>query len=213
MKFLLFIILFSIIYPITAQESLYKKFKALSRPEKCWVVWHPFIAKKTNQISLEARKLANEELKDSLLDGDGNGGQVDAFRHSLWMAMLVREIRIKAAKKLGNAHEKGNYLDYKKHRTEDGTLPDAQSCQMDFLNNDAGIQIGISLKNETLDSLKTYIKNEIITGKLWIIKKDKNGNFINCTGSILKSEDYLGKWENEKCIVSSDFRKKTINNQ
>lgn len=207
MKLIILIILVPVTFQISAQENLFKKFKTLSRPEKCWVIWHPFIAKKTNSISLEARKFANEALKDTLLDSDGNGGQVDAFRHTLWMAMLVREIRIRAAKKLGNAHEKGNYLDYKKHRTEEGTLPDAQSCQMDFLNNDAGIQIGISLKNETIDSLKTYIKNEIINGKLWIIKKDKNGNFLNCNGDLLKTEDYMGKWENDKCIVASDFRK------
>lgn len=207
MKLFILVILIPITFQISAQESLCRKFKALSRPEKCWVIWHPFIAKKANSISSEARKFSNEALNDTLLDGDGNGGQVDAFRHSLWMAMLSREIRIKAAKKLGNAHERGNYLDYKKHRTEEGTLPDAQSCQMDFLNNDAGLQIGISHKNETLDSLNTYIKNEIITGKLWIIKKDKNGNFVNCEGNILKPEDYIGKWENEKCIVASDFRK------
>ena len=84
-------------------------FSKLSRPEKCWVVFHPFIAKKAYIISLEARNISRTLEKDSTLDHDADGGRVDAFRHAYWMARLAQEIGWRKARKLGNAHERGNY--------------------------------------------------------------------------------------------------------
>ena len=46
------------------------------------------------------------------------------------------------AYRLGKAHEKGNYLDYKKHRLEEGSIPDKISSDMDLCNNLKGIEIG-----------------------------------------------------------------------
>ena len=185
----------------SSQESNIKKFRQLSCPEKWWVVWHPFVAKKTLKITQEARKETEIVMHQKLLRGTGNAEQVDAFRHTFWMASLTQEIGRRRAKKLGKAHEKGNYRDYKKQKLEDGVVSDKISSDMDLYNNNIGIEIG---KKTTKLALKKIVIETILQGKCKIIKKDAAGNFLDCEGNILSNEQLKGKWENEKCLVRSD---------
>ncbi|MBI5539116.1 MAG: hypothetical protein HY951_03600 [Bacteroidia bacterium] len=171
------------------------------------MIFHPFIAKDTYNISLEAIRQAVQLINDTTLDGDLNGGQLDAFRHAYWMARITQEYGWRKAQSLGKSHEKGNYKDFKKRRLEDGDLPDKQSCDMDFLNNDVGIQIGkdnLTLKQEELTHI---IIDQIISGKLFIIKKNKLSKFLKCNNEVISDEDIVGKWDTPKCIVSSNFKK------
>jgi hypothetical protein len=207
MKNILIFTFVIISFTVFSQESAFQKFKNISCAEKRWVLFHPFIAKKVMIISDKARKISSEMLSDKDLDGDGNGGQVDAFRHSFWMASLSKEVRWRAVLKLGKAHEKGNKKYFKKHKLEDGTIPDFISCEMDYLNNDIGIAIGN--EQDTLNQIQLidFIKQEILNGKLYVIKKDCSGNFLNCEGNIIKKENFQGKWFNDKCIVKSNYLK------
>ncbi len=184
-----------------AQKSKFQKFKQLSCPEKWWVVGHPFVAKKALKISENTRKITSEVKKNNLLKGEGNGGQVDAFRHTFWMANLTQEIGWRRAKKLGKAHEKGNYRDFKKHQQEDGALPDKASSEMDLFNNNVGIELG---KRSTNFELKKMVIEMVSQGNCKIIKKDKTGNYLDCEGNIIPKEELIGKWENIKCLVWSD---------
>ena len=96
---------------LSAQNNnLFKKFCGLSRPEKCWVIAHPFIAKKIWKITQKVLEITDSISKISTLDGDKNGGQVDAFRHAYWMASLTKYMRGGKALRLCKAHERGNYL-------------------------------------------------------------------------------------------------------
>ena len=97
-------------------QSNWQAFKKLSCAEKTWVVFHVFKAKKAFEVSKEAQRVADSVAKTPLLDGDKNGGQVDAFRHAYWMARLHQEIGKNAALKLSKAHEKSNYQQYKKQQ-------------------------------------------------------------------------------------------------
>lgn len=187
-------------------QSNFKQFIKLSCPEKKWVIFHPFIAKETFNISIEAAKKAVQLKNDTTLDGDLNGGQLDAFRHAFWMARITQEYGWRKAHSLGKSHEKGNYKDFKKHRLEDGVLPDKQSCEMDFLNNDVGIQIGKDNLNAKQEDLAHIIINHILTGKLFIIKKNRTGKFLKCNNDIITDEEIFGKWDNPKCIVSSSYK-------
>ena len=191
--------------PGFSQESRFKSFKSLSRPEKIWVIFHPFISKKAYHISKEATKMADNLANDRQLDGDKNGGQIDAFRHAFWMASLTQEICWRKARSLGNAHEKGNEIFFKRNKAEDGTIPDKVSCEMDLLNNDIGIKIGREKYDFETEQLVFFIKSEILNGNLWIIKKDRNGNFLNKDGEIIEIDKLKGKWENDKCLVRSDY--------
>src|SRR4051812_15529731 len=64
----------------------------LSCPEKWWAFTHPFVLHKVYTMTIEARHASKEMMKDSTLDHDANGGQVDAFRHAYWMALLSQHI-------------------------------------------------------------------------------------------------------------------------
>ena len=150
---------------------------------------------------METKKIVNQLKKDTILKGNGNGGQIDAFRHAYWMARLTQEIGHRRAKRLGNAHEKGNYKAFKKGKEEDGAVPDKISSDMDFFNNEVGIKIG---KNISVEATKEAVINAVLNGECKILKMNKQGDFLTCEGKIIPKETLIGKWENNKCLVSSD---------
>ena len=191
------------------KASAFKQFWNVSRYEKCWALKHIFVAGKAWKITKYVRQVSDSLAKSNILDGDADGGQVDAFRHAFWMALLSQNMSSKKALQLGIAHEKGNYLDYKKHRKEEGSLPDKISSDMDLYNNNIGIDIGIVIKNNTNtikpDSLKQIIINNILNGKMMVIKKNKKGEFLDVDNNVIKTEFLVGKWKNNKVLVPSNY--------
>lgn len=198
---LLFLMLVFGVNSFVYSQSKFKSFKKLSCPEKWWVVWHPFVAKKAFAVSQLARQKTDSIKQNNILKGKGNGDQVDAFRHTFWMAKLTNEIGWRRAKRLGKAHEKGNYKTYKKRRLEDGAVPDKISSEMDFFNNKVGIELGKNTDENLVEKVVDLVK----TGKCKMIKTDATGNYLDCNGNILLKEDLKGKWENDKCLVWSDL--------
>jgi hypothetical protein len=189
-----------------ANADGFSSFFRLSRYEKWWVISHPFVAHRAFKITNEARLETEIVLNDSLLDHDPFGGQVDAFRHSYWMARLAQEMRWKKALRLGKAHEKGNYLDFKKkRRDEEGLLPDSVSGAMDLFNNQVGVSIGCNLKAATKAELITEIKSAIRSGKMKVIRKNSAGKSMKCNGEIINDAEFVNIWNIPKCLVSSDF--------
>ncbi len=209
----LFIVLFLFIsIQLSAQRvKVCKEFRKLSRPEKCWVIKHPFIAKKAFLLTQSVRKATDSLKNTTILDGDANGGQVDAFRHSYWMALLSHKFNWRKAYHLGKAHEKGNYIDYKKQKYEEGSIPDKISSDMDICNNLTGIEISFKFKGynlkfkEVKDSLQKVILKSILDGKMTIIKKDSKGRFLDEKGNIIDNDSIKHKWINNKCLVPSNF--------
>lgn len=165
---------------------------------------HPFKATKALKISEEANKVSDSIKNTNLLDGDGFGGQVDAFRHAYWMARLHQEIGKSAARSLGKSHEKENYLTFKKLKLEDGFVPDEISSKMDLYNNEQGLKL-ISRESEVSRKALIYIIiNAIKEGKMKIIKKDIKGDFLTCEGFLISKESLKGKWKNNKCLITSE---------
>lgn len=183
-------------------------FFKLGFPEKMWVITHPFIAKKSLKISIESRKIADKMVQDTSLDGDANGGQVDAFRHVFWMASLARQINDKKAQKLGIAHEKTNFREFKKNRNQGVFTHDAVSCEMDLKNNDIGIYLGTSNRNISADSLVKLTRNLVKSGKAWVISKNNKGESLDAAGHLVPEEKYTGLWENARCLVKSDIKRR-----
>lgn len=188
--------------PLQSQNRK-KAFCQLSGPEKCWVIFHPFKAKRAYKISLEAVRIADSIQQTTLLDGDANGGQVDAFRHAFWMATLAQEIGRRSAKSLGKAHEKGNYKQFKKGKLEDGTLPDSQASAMDVYNNAVGIELYKAHKKATSKEYIELLVTKIKNGDLKILKKDPKGSYLDCNGQAISPNDYKGIWESPKCLIPS----------
>ena len=180
-------------------------FFRLSGPEKSWVLQHPFAAIPAHSITLEARNKSKEMEHDPRLDKDPDGGQVDAFRHSYWMARLTQRLNAKKAFSLGVAHEKGNkkYFD-KKIKREEASLEDSISSAMDAYNNLKGIDTGNKFPKISPDSLSNILIEMIGTGKMKVILKSATGSILDCTGHPLDTANYLHHWNNPKCLVNSD---------
>ncbi|MCB0402180.1 MAG: hypothetical protein KDD41_08855 [Flavobacteriales bacterium] len=200
-KPLFLILIFTFSLSASGQDEKSISYKKLSCPEKWWVFWHPFVAKKAQRISQEARIRTDSIKKNHVLKGSGNGDQVDAFRHAYWMAALSQEIGWNKAKSLGRAHEKGNYRDYKKRWNEEGALPDKIGSTMDLFNNIMGLAIGMT--NEKAE-LEQAVIDAVQRGNCKVIKTDAQGNFLDAEGNIIPEEAWKGKWENSKVLVWSN---------
>ena len=185
-------------------QSNWQQFKKLSCPEKKWTIFHIFKAKKAYLVAKEAQRVADSVAKTPLLDGDTSGGQVDAFRHAYWMARLRQEIGKRAALKLGKAHEKTNYQQYKNSLLEDGEAPDQISSEMDLFNNTVGITYTEKGTPYPKNGLIYRIVNGILAGDYRIIKKDQKKNYLTCNNAIISKESLKGKWINNKCLIKSN---------
>jgi hypothetical protein len=207
LKFVFFLLLIAPSNVFSQNEGLVRSFIRLGFPEKVWVITHPFIAKKTWKITKEALRISDEIKRDSLLDGDPDGGQVDAFRHTYWMASLTQKISCKKARRLGKAHEKVNYRNFKKGRKEENNLPDEASSDMDLRNNELGIALGIVNKNLSQNELVTLVRNAILEGKAWKIYKNKKGESLDCNGNIILAEKRMALWKTLRCLVESSKKR------
>ena len=205
MKLLIAILLIIFSFQEIEAQSAVKQYYNLPRPERFWVLTHIFKAKRALNISKEARVKADSIANTTTLDGDKNGGQVDAFRHSYWQARLTQGIGKRASYKLGKAHEKGSYIYYKRHKLEDGTIPDKISSDMDLYNNKVGASIVFRREELTKKEIEAEVIKLIKNGIMKIIAKDKKGNFLDCDGNIIEKETLKGKWENNKCLVNSNY--------
>lgn len=203
-----FLFLFFLLALETKAQSPTKSFRSLSSPEKWWVIQHPFIAKKAFHCTQRARFVTDSLEKAGVLK-DGNGGQLDAFRHAYWMALLVQKISPKKANQLGKKHEDGNKIDFVKGKMEDSLRADSMMCVMDLKNDSAGIEIGKKFKSDTSSakiSLEQTVIKAVKDGKLVIIKKDAMGNWQDASGRLIRLELYEKKWFIPKVLVRSDYK-------
>lgn len=176
-------------------------YRRLSKAERHWVIGHCFVAKRAYRISLEARDKAAKVEADSRLDHDKDGGEVDAFRHAYWMARLTQAIGKKKALKLGDAHERGNYLDYLEGRTEEIHLPDSMSSVMDRWNNCLGATIGEGCRSFTQEQLQERIIDEIMHGRARKLRKNTSGELLDCAGNRLDRAQRI--WRKETCLIAT----------
>ena len=201
------VILLLACFSVYSQEkSRLDHFRDLSRPEKWWVLTHPFSASRALEISLHARKVSEKLSQNPFLDADGRGGQIDAFRHAYWMALLTQELNARRAWRLGYDHEKGNKLDHLNNKgTTSRWLPTEKDCTMDMFNNDAGIAIGLKYPDATREEMKNIIISKLLKGHFIILKKDDHGYLLDCAGNKINRDHYFHSWENPVCLVPSDY--------
>lgn len=205
-QFVLLVLLMLFAVPQAHACPKEKPFKRLSRPEKVWTVFHPFKAKEVYECAKRSRAVTDSLEKAGALT-DNNGGQLDAFRHAYWMALLVNNgMKEKTVRKVGERHEKGNYLDFRKGKLEDGTRADSMMCVMDLRNNASGIAIAKKYRDgDKKISLIETILNEIWNGNLAIMRKNESGGYLDANGKLIDLTLYGGKWYIPKVIVKSDM--------
>jgi len=203
-SFLYIFYILIVVFVSSCSPTLRKSFSKVSSPEKTWTFFHPFKAKRAFFISLEAEKVKDSIKKDKIIGTDNNGGKLDAFKHSYWMARLTQGIGRRASCSLGKAHEKGNYKSFIKRKLEDGYLPDKPSSDMDLFNNQVGISVGNNSKTTPQKLLIEMLLDSIKQGRMRILLKDKKGNFLDCQQKIIPLDSLKYKWNTKKCLVTSD---------
>ena len=175
-----------------------------SRYEKKWALSHPFAALKVKKIYKKCFPYYNEIKKLGVLDTCENGGKLDAFRHTFFMPAFAQKIKARKIRKLGIAHEKGNYIQFLNRINEPGELPDSLSSVMDLYNNELGLKIGSQNKKTDLKDLKDLVIVEIKKGNSVYFKRNSKGQYLNCDGGIIVLDDYKTKWFVPKCLIPSN---------
>ena len=165
--------------------------------EVIWGITHPFIALKVKRLTKEALSTTDSLQKYNVLF-DKSGGQLDAFKHSYWMALLSQEIKIKKARRIGIIHEKVNYKSFKRNHS----VQDSAASEMDLLNNEVGIALGSNNKSLSKKELTSLTINYIKLGKMYIIKKDDKGNCLDKDNKIIDLS-VEKEWDKRKCIIGS----------
>jgi hypothetical protein len=180
------------------------QFFSLSAAEKKWALFHPFAAMKVKKIQDECLKNYDQHELRQLLDSFPAGGKLDAFRHVYSMAAFSQKIKTKKIRKLGEAHEKGNYRQFKKHQLEEGEKPDSLSSVMDLKNNELGISIGCNNRSLDLRALGQKVISSINDGKALVFKRNSRGEYLDCENKPVDLKKYTASWAVPKCLVPSD---------
>ena len=147
----------------------------------------------------------NEVKNQNTLDKFENGGKLDAFRHVFAMAYFSKFVSVKKLRKLGMAHEKGNYRQFlKQQNDEGGELPDSLSSVMDLKNNELGFSLATEVKEMSSEKIKQKVLEEINLGKAFIIKRDPGGSYLSCDDRMITREEMNKRWNIPKCLIASN---------
>jgi len=179
---------------------------AQSRAEISWALKHPVAALRVKKITRQCDVIYAEYKERGQPDQLENGGRLDAFRHTFYMAAYAQKINKRKLVQLGLAHEAGNYSDFLNAKLENGEIPDFFSCEMDLYNNELGIKTGSENQELTLDSLAGLVVQTISEGRAVIMKRNKNAMYLKCSGEVLQLELYSKEWRVPKCLVNSDYQ-------
>jgi hypothetical protein len=180
-----------------------QSFSSLSKYEKRWAFFHPFASLKIKKHKTEMTSVYNEVKIQNVLDQYENGGKLDAFRHVFAMAYFSKYVCVRKLRKLGKAHEKGNYLQYLNNENENGELPDSLSSVMDLKNNELGFSLAKEIKKLSAVEIKQKVIEQIKTGNAFIIKRNADGLYIDCSGNIISHTKLYKRWDVPKCLVAS----------
>jgi len=195
--FLHILLLVAFSFPLAGQHAIGKR-------EYRWALGHPFAALKIRKKLPVATAIYKAVQKEGVLDRYESGGKADAFRHAFTMAYLAQTIGTKKLRKLGQAHEKTNYRDYRRQKLEDGERADSLASEMDLRNNELGFAIGKANPTLGTDSLKNLVIAAILRGEAWYLKRNAAGNYTNCEGQELRIGDYAGQWFVPKCLIKTN---------
>ncbi|RLD42978.1 MAG: hypothetical protein DRI86_10770 [Bacteroidetes bacterium] len=171
--------------------------------EVIWGITHPFIVLKVKRLTKRSMIVTDSLGKDKILF-DKSGGNLDAFKHSYWMASLSQNIKEKKARKIGIIHEKVNYRQYKRALRKGKCVQDSTASLMDLKNNDVGILIGLENKKIQESELIKLVIFAVESGKLFIVSKDEKGNYLDCNGEIIINTEC--RWNKGRCLMKSGGR-------
>ena len=206
MKHFLLIVFLLTMSILSSAQNAFQSYKNLSKPERKWVRQNPIAALRTYKLSQMADAEAQKYVNDPEFDGDGSGGMVDAFRHTLWMALTTQKIGKRKALALGRAHEEKSKIYFESCDPSEPNLPDSIDSEMDFINNQKGADIGIKYPKATYEELVQIVRNTVVSGQCYKIKKNSKGEYLDYEGNVIPQEAIQGKWITPKILVKSNWR-------
>ena len=99
------------------------------------------------------------------------GNQGNAYRHTLWQAILTNKFCPEVAKNIGNIHE--DFLPNDMSVNEFSNMRVADTM-VDLLNNEIGRKIGINYKGLSNKQYAKLVLDEYKINGLWQVKKENN---------------------------------------
>lgn len=175
-----------------------------SREVYAWAVLHPIVALKVNKTKHAIDTVYDRYVKLAIPDSFDRGGKLDAFRHVFYMSVFTQKSRVKAVRKLGEAHERANLRYFKKNKEELGDLADEIFSEMDLINNEVGFLIGPANKKATIDTIIELVLEAIADGKAKIVLRNCQGTYVGCEQLSPISSGVRIAPSNKKCIVPSN---------
>ncbi len=135
----------------------------------------------TNISTNSVRFAAGLELGEPE-ENQKEGTQVNAFRHTLWQAIITNKYNLEIAIEIGNAHEENPYSveviseKYGINYVQFETLSLADEAA-DLLNNIVGRSLGSSIKNYTMKEMAQIVLDYYYSIGLWTAVKMENGYY------------------------------------
>ena len=176
-----------------------------SKYEFLWAIRHPVAAfkiKKQLPLIFHHYDLVK---RSKALDTLESGGKMYAFRHVYAMAYLMGYVNENKLRKLGIAHEKGNYHQFTKHQLEFSERPDSLACIMDLRNNELGIELNSAALRYNPDSLEKVVVTQIQLGKAWYFKRNDQKSYVSCENKPVVLSNYANNWFIPKCLIPTNL--------
>ena len=104
----------------------------------------------------------------------GEGGVGNAFRHTLWQAIITNRLGENTATQVGNSHETGFKIDFSKR--ENISLNKADEM-IDQLNNQIGREIAIKNPNSDNKKLAINVLNYYLKEGLYQAEKNNSNSY------------------------------------
>lgn len=179
--------------------------KRISKYEVLWAFKYPISACKIKKQWPMVMRHYELVKQSKVLDTLENGGKMDAFRHVYVMAYLINYVKEEKLRKLGIAHEKGNYHQFIKHQLEFSERPDSLACIMDLRNNEVGFDLKKALTCFKPDSLANIVIKQIHLGKAWYLKRNEQKNYVSCENETINLSLYTNNWFIPKCLIPTNL--------
>jgi len=144
----------------------------------------------TRGTSADSKSVLNENVTAGQ---EGEGSQINAFRHTLWQATIASKYDEDIAREAGDAHEDNpdaiqgqNYSQLISKKF--GTMKEADKT-IDLSNNQVGRKIGEANKGASMKDLALKVLDAFAETGLYPSYKDDNGN-IRMTASKINPEQF-----------------------
>ena len=102
------------------------------------------------------------------------GDEGNAYRHTLWQAMITNILEEESAVRIGNAHESHSSYEYCK---TSGLTESEFDTAIDLRNNEIGREIGAKNKGASNKKLALLVLKEFRKNGLWVGIKQTDGSF------------------------------------